>query len=136
MVKNSPASKETQVQSLSWEYPLEEEMATHCSIFAWRIPRAEEPGSLAGYSPWGCKESDATETTRYLCSRGTLRKQDCVLQVVVVLINCKYMPLPFKHWLTESYPLCCHPINQCAHPFLQRKAIILEFSMWFIMPLG
>ena len=59
------------------EGPLEEEMATHCSIFAWRIPRTEEPGSLASYSLWGCKESDATETTRYLCSRGVLRKHDC-----------------------------------------------------------
>ena len=46
MVKNSPASKETQVQSLSWEYPLEEEMATHCSIFAWRIPKTEESSGL------------------------------------------------------------------------------------------
>ena len=39
--------------------PLEEEMATHSSILAWRIPWTEEPGRL--YSPWGCKESDSTE---------------------------------------------------------------------------
>ena len=37
-VKNPPAMQETWVQSLSWEDPLEEEMATHSSIFAWRIP--------------------------------------------------------------------------------------------------
>ena len=49
---------ETQVQSLGWEDPLEEEMATHFSILAWRIPSTEEP---ADYSPWGCKESDMTE---------------------------------------------------------------------------
>ena len=36
------------------EDPLEEEMATHSSILGWKIPRTEE---LAGYSPWGCKES-------------------------------------------------------------------------------
>ena len=36
--------QETQVWSLSWEYPLEKEMATHFSIFAWEIPRTEEPG--------------------------------------------------------------------------------------------
>ena len=34
------------VQSLCWEDPLEEEMATHSSILAWRIPQTEEPGRL------------------------------------------------------------------------------------------
>ena len=38
--------QETQVQSLGQEEPLEEEMATHCSILAWRIPWTEEPGGL------------------------------------------------------------------------------------------
>ena len=37
---------ETWVQSLGQEDPLEEEMATHSSILAWRIPRTEEPGEL------------------------------------------------------------------------------------------
>ena len=45
-VKNLPAMQETWVQSLSWEDPLEEEMATHSSILAWRIPWAKEPGGL------------------------------------------------------------------------------------------
>ena len=36
--------QETLVQSLSWEDPLEEEMATDSSILAWKIPWAEEPG--------------------------------------------------------------------------------------------
>ena len=38
--------QETQVQSLGWEDPLEEEMATHSGILAWRIPWIEEPGRL------------------------------------------------------------------------------------------
>jgi len=38
MVKSSPAMQETWVQSLGWENPLEEGMATHSSILAWRIP--------------------------------------------------------------------------------------------------
>ena len=37
-VKNLPAVQETWVQSLGWEDPLEESMATHSSILAWRIP--------------------------------------------------------------------------------------------------
>ena len=50
--------QEMWVQTLGWEDPLEEDMATHSSILAWRIPRSEEAG---GYSPWGYKESDMTE---------------------------------------------------------------------------
>ena len=45
-VKNSPAMQETLVWSLGWEDPLEEDMETHSSILAWRIPWAEEPGGL------------------------------------------------------------------------------------------
>ena len=46
MVKHLPAVRETQVQSLGWEDPLEEEMATHSSVLAWRTPWSEEPGRL------------------------------------------------------------------------------------------
>ena len=44
MVKNLPAVQEIWVQSLGWEDPLQNGMATHCSILAWRIPWTEEPG--------------------------------------------------------------------------------------------
>ena len=57
MVKILPAKRETQVQSLGWEDPLEKGMAIHSSILVWRIPWTEEPG----YSPWGHKESDTAE---------------------------------------------------------------------------
>ena len=46
MVKNLPAMWETWDRSLSWEDPLEEGMATHSSILAWRIPWTEEPDGL------------------------------------------------------------------------------------------
>ena len=42
------------------QYLDSEEMATHSTILAWRIPQTEEPG---GYSPWGGKEVDTTEVT-------------------------------------------------------------------------
>ena len=45
-VKNLPVIQETQVPSLVGEDPLEEGMATHSSVLAWRIPRTEEPGGL------------------------------------------------------------------------------------------
>ena len=59
-VKIPPAMQETRVRALGWEDPLEEGMAIHCSILAWRIPWTEEPTS---YSPWGHKELDVTEAT-------------------------------------------------------------------------
>ena len=49
VVKNLPAMKEMQkmkIQSLGQEDPLEEGMATHSSILAWRIPWTEEPGEV------------------------------------------------------------------------------------------
>ena len=46
MVKNLPAVRETQVQSVGQDDPLEKGMATHSSILAWRIPWREESGRL------------------------------------------------------------------------------------------
>ena len=50
--------QEIWVPSLGWEYLLEEEMATHSSILASKIPQTEEPGRLQSM---GHKESDMTE---------------------------------------------------------------------------
>ena len=51
-VKRLSTMRETQVQSLGWEDPLEKEMAIHSSTIAWKIPWTEEPG---GFSPWVAK---------------------------------------------------------------------------------
>ena len=51
-----------QVLSLGREDPLEKGMATHSGLLAGRIPWTE---SLAGYSPWGHKELDTTETSSF-----------------------------------------------------------------------
>ena len=56
-VKSLPAVQETRVRFLGQEDPLEKEMATHSSIFAWRIPWTEEPGGLQSM---GSQESDTT----------------------------------------------------------------------------
>ena len=58
MVKHLLARRETWVQALGWEDPLEKETATHSSILAWKIPWMEE---LGRYSPWGHKELVMTE---------------------------------------------------------------------------
>ena len=46
IVETPPAMKETWVQPLGWEDPLEKRKATHPSILAWRIPWTEDPGGL------------------------------------------------------------------------------------------
>ena len=58
IAKNLPAMQETWIRSWGQEDPLDKEMATHFTIFAWEIPWTEEPGRL---SPWGCKQSDTIE---------------------------------------------------------------------------
>ena len=45
-IRDLPVMQETWVESLGWEDPLEEEIATHTSILAWKIPKTEEPGRL------------------------------------------------------------------------------------------
>ena len=45
-VKNLPAMQETQARSLDREDPLKENLATHSSVLAWRVPWTEEPGRL------------------------------------------------------------------------------------------
>ena len=56
MVKNLPTMQKTWVQSLGWEDPLQEGMATHCSILAWTTPWTEESGMLQprGLKRVGC----------------------------------------------------------------------------------
>ena len=59
LVKKLPTMQETWPQFLDQEDPLEEELATHSSILAWKIPWTEEPGG-----PQGGKELDTTERLR------------------------------------------------------------------------
>ena len=51
VVKNLPAKQETWAQSLVQEDPLDKEMPTHSSIFAWENPWTEEPGGLQSKGP-------------------------------------------------------------------------------------
>ena len=56
MVKNLPAMRETQGQSLGWEDPLEKEMATYSSILAWRIPWTEGSRGLQSMGSQSCTQ--------------------------------------------------------------------------------
>ena len=73
-----------QIQFLSWEDPLEEEMATHSSILAWRIPWTE---SLVGNSPWGHKESDMIEVTQHARMQAGWQTDSNILDISLALAN-------------------------------------------------
>ena len=70
-LKRLPAMRETWVQSLGREDPLEKEMATHSSILAWRIPWTKE---LGGLQSTGRKESDTTERLHFTLSQEAKRR--------------------------------------------------------------
>ena len=88
-VKNLPIMQETWVRSLGREGPLEEGMATHSSVLAWRSPWTEEPGGL---SPWGCKESYMTEQPTYIL-------YSYIYVCIYIYINtCIYNPTVQTHY--------------------------------------
>ena len=72
VVRNTPTVQETRVQSLGWEGPLENEMATHSSVLVWGTPWTEEPGGL---QPRGPRKSQAR-----LRNQTTTTSQGCVCQ--------------------------------------------------------
>ena len=89
-----------QVRSLSREDPLEEGMAAHSSILAWRI--ASRQRSLAGYSPWGRKELDTTEVPGHACTH-------------VCLYVYSFFPILFHYSLFQyiEYSSMCYRENPC-----------------------
>ena len=70
-----------QVRSLGREDPLEEEMATHSSILAWRIPWTEEPGGLQDMGSQ--RDRDETEHSAIRCQMGTTLKKGSLGKVIL-----------------------------------------------------
>ena len=86
------------VWSLGWEVPLKDDMATHSSILAWRIPWTEDPGGLQSIGP---KESDTTEVTQHSHARIHARTHthththwlSIILYLLLAHQNCKKLLL-------------------------------------------
>ena len=95
--------QEMQVQSLGWEDPLEEEMATHSSILALEIPWTEKPGreipwgneSQTRLSDWACRHAHLTFSLSTLTVRWTLAWLDWLH--------------PFRGLFPENDPSYCKP---------------------------
>ena len=70
LVKNPPAKPENWVRSLGREGPLEEGMATHSSILAWRVPGTEDPGGLQSTGSQRVRHDCATKHSLVCASAG------------------------------------------------------------------
>ena len=66
-LKRLPPMRETWVRSLGWEDPLEEEMVTHSSILAWRIPWTEKPSRLQFAGSQRVGHDWVTSLYNYIC---------------------------------------------------------------------
>ena len=91
VLKNTPGNSGDErhmVRSLGWEDPLEEDMATHFSILAWRIPWSEEPGGLQSM---GQNWSDLAHTLFF---------KSCLTKEMLCFLFCLL-------WLSEYYFLKC-----------------------------
>ena len=115
-IKNPPAMQETWVQSLSWEDPLEEGMATPVFILAWRILWTEEPGGLQSMGSQRVRHDWATKHAHGFCPRPIesasafnklLRKPGCTQSFE------KHYPRPFQ----------CTPAQALALRFWGRSAV-------------
>ena len=131
-LKRLPAMRETWVQSLDWEDPLEKEMATHSSILAWIIPWTAEPGRLQSTGSqrvghdWATSLSLSTLPPTPYNAIKTLWRKSCLL--------CQYEGLifpnlnwtmgvrvydtwkGFPNWNNDfKWHLICYPINLCMY---------------------
>ena len=97
VVKNLPAMQkmqETWVQSLGQEDPLEESMATHSSILAWRIPWTEEPGRLQSIGSQKVGHDLVTEQhSRQIFNTLLIAKTFTLLLLVGISIDIAYMKI-------------------------------------------
>ena len=100
-VKSPPAVQETQVQSQSWEDPLEKGVATHSSVLAWEIPCTEEPGGLQSMGLQRVGHNWATNTfISHVCMQVCLRM---VMSIMTLKDSNQYTTNPFD-LTTNPFP--------------------------------
>ena len=73
-----PTMRETWVRSLGWEDPLEKEMITHSSIFAWEIPWTEKPGRLQSMGSQKSRAQLSDFTSLCMCVLFVVQSPSCV----------------------------------------------------------
>ena len=123
MVKSLPVMQETWVQSLGQKDLQEKEMATHSSIFAWKIPWMEEPSRLQSMGlqrvghDWTTSLSFSRCKVAELVHLGELASKDCAFSMTPYC-------LPVEKWLSE---LTKRPVN-----WLKFSSLTCHFNLlWF-----
>ena len=103
MVKNLPATQETQVRSLGQEDTLEKGMAPHSSILAWRIPWMEEPGGLQSMGSQRVGHSWVTNTFTFSCPYLMSQNQMCLsLWTQTIQLGQHYSKTLLLGWIFSS----------------------------------
>ena len=122
-VKNPPAMWETWVWSLDWEAPLQEGMATHCSIGDGRISCPENrhvQRSLAVCRPWRCKESDSTEQLSTAHSTAIHYHLEAGLTYNRHWVTVAEWMKEWTQWMNESSCIFCVSFD-VSSPFINDK---------------
>ena len=99
MVKNPPPMRETWVWFLDWEDPLEEVMATHSSVLAWRIPMDRGNGGLQSMGSQRVRHDWVTMHNTTLNSVG--------------IFVCEYVCFCLVIFLLSGLSICVHCFNSC-----------------------
>ena len=124
MVKNPPATLERWVRSLCWEDHLEKEIGQHISVF---LPgKFHGQRSLAGYNPWGHKDSNRNEQL----STRRAKKTEAGLSLLQLLPFCQNLSMPHFFWLTNATNRTCSLIFQLLKILDQKMSTTCEFLCW------
>ena len=122
--------RETQVQSLGQEDPLEKEIATHSSILAWKIARMEGRSRL---HPWGHKELDMTEQLHFHLQSSlptSIYWIDCLFSIEYSWLHCQIFSSVAQSCLT-----LCHPVD-CSMPGLPVHHQLPDFTQTHVHWVG
>ena len=144
-LKHLPPMRETRVQFLGREDPLEKEMAIHSSILAWRIPWTEEPGGLQSMVLQRVGHDWVTlltyllipcflEVQKSLPVIFSLRLKRKSFEIFFVLIKIIiYLVSSFITYPTQIFPIFVSDWIPCFPPLLNYKAFALEASCKWLL---
>ena len=120
IVKSLPAMQETWIWSLDQEDPLEEEMATHSNILAWRIPWTEEPGRLQPMGSQRVRQDWVTNTHKDLHGRVLKGGPTAFPNIWFCFFQYCYLIMGFPGGL-DGKESACNAEDPCSIPGLGRS---------------